>query len=131
LAYKYEKNMRAAAFRNLLAAEHLDATDRRDRAGYLYGWAAECGLKALMKKLGIEESAERTPGDPFWSHFPELKQLIRDHNKPRKIVDLNKFTTGKFMEYWHTSMRYSDGKAIKAEWIDRWHEDAKNITAEL
>lgn len=123
--------MRAAAFRNLLAGEILDGTDRRDRAGYLYGWAAECGLKALMLRLGMKESVDKDRGDPFWAHFPELKQSIRDHDQGRKFVDLKKYTTGRYMEYWHTSMRYSDGKAIRNEWVDRWHEDAKTITGEI
>lgn len=131
MAYKYDKNMRAAAFRNLLAGELLIDTDRRDRAGYLYGWAAECGLKAVMQMLGMKEPTEKQREDPFWAHFPEIKQYIRDHDSGRKFSDLKKFTTGRYMEYWHTSMRYSDGKSVRSEWIDRWREDAKAIVAEL
>lgn len=131
MAYKYEKNMRAAAFRNFLAGALLDGTDRRDRAAYLYGWAAECGVKALMQKLGMKPPTDKQAGDPFWAHFPEIKQFIRDHDRGRKLADLKKFTTPRYMEYWHTSMRYSDGKEIRPEWIDRWRDDAKTIVSEL
>ena len=131
MPFTYDKNMRAAAFRNLLAAEHLDETDRRDRAAYLFGWAAECGLKALMQRVGLKESTSKDRGDPFWAHFPEIRAHIRDHDQARKITALHKYTVGSFMEYWHTSMRYSDGKAIKPEWIDRWHNDAKTVIGDL
>ncbi len=129
----YPWNMKAAAHRHLLAAEALDPGPRRDVAGYLYGWAAECAIKALMLDLGMQPlPPEDRREDPFYAHFTDLKRRLRDSNQGRKHVDLRKFSdNSRFMEHWDTSMRYSDGKSIKPRWIDRWHEDAKAVLAEI
>lgn len=57
-----------AARRHLEAAELLDQPNpqgRRDVAGYLYGIAAECSLKAIMWKSGMRQQPNQKD-DPFF-----------------------------------------------------------------
>ena len=50
----YKSNYPAAARRHLDAADAPYGPERRRVvAGYLYGIAAECALKALMKEAGL------------------------------------------------------------------------------
>ena len=35
------------------------------------------------------------------------------------------------MQYWHTSMRYSDGKGIDHRWVERWFKSAKEIVGAM
>lgn len=125
--------MRAAAYRHQEAAEALNQGRRRDVAGYLYGLAAECAMKALMLNLGMRpaEDASRS-SDPFFAHFTRLKTMLRDHAQARQLQDLRKFTEDdRFMQHWDIAMRYSDGKEIKTAWVDGWQQNAKAILAEL
>lgn len=43
----------SAASRHLRTARHLLSDNRWDNAGYLAGYAAECGVKAAIEKAGI------------------------------------------------------------------------------
>lgn len=124
----YVSNMRAAAFRHLEAGTKLSDSTRRDVAGYLFGLAAECALKQIMLDSGMRPSEPRSE-DPFYAHFEELKRLVRDNAKGRRSDELRRYAEkSSFMQHWDVTMRYSDGREIRDEWITRWHEDAKNIT---
>ncbi|HRF13420.1 MAG: hypothetical protein AW09_002790 [Candidatus Accumulibacter phosphatis] len=64
----YPPNMPAAARRHIEAADILFAKSRGDVAGYLYGIAAECALKAMMLEAGMRPSETRRD-DPFSPTF--------------------------------------------------------------
>jgi len=85
----YAPDMRAAARRHLEAADILDPTNRRDVAGYLYGIAAECGVKALMMQIGLRPLANRE-NDPYYAHFPMLKTLLRNRLEGRNATILRR-----------------------------------------
>ena len=133
VAQSFNTNMRAAARRHQEAAETLHAGTRQDVAGYLYGLAAECGIKALMLTLGMRHAADaRRSDDPFYAHFTRLKTMLRDDARARQHEDLRKFTEDDhFMEHWDVAMRYSDGKDIKKAWVDGWRQNAKDVMAEI
>ena len=133
MAEKFNTDMRAAARRHQEAAEKLHEGTRRDVAGYLYGLAAECGIKALMLDLGMRPAANARSGDdPFYAHFTRLKTMLRDDAHARQHEDLRKFTEDNgFMEHWDVTMRYSDGKGIRPAWVDRWRQNAKDVMAEI
>lgn len=131
MAQDYGRDMRASAYRHLLAAEQLLSGPRKDVAGYLLGWAAECALKHMMQRAGIGElpSAQRQ-SDPYYAHFEALKTLLDDSLKGRRNEHLRKICQQtSLMQHWSTSMRYSDGKGIDGRWVDRWHGDAKQLVA--
>jgi len=60
--------MPEAARRDLQAAEQLDAGPRRDVAGYLYGIAAECAIKEMIKPIRVP--LEHDKDAIFYAHFP-------------------------------------------------------------
>ena len=133
VAQSFNTNMRASARRHQEAAETLHEGARQDVAGYLYGLAAECGIKALMLDLGMRPTQNpRTSDDPFYAHFTRLKTILSYDVHARQHSDLRKFIEDKhFMEYWDIAMRYSDGKDIKKAWVDGWRQNAKDVVAEL
>jgi hypothetical protein len=129
----YSQNFLASARRHLHAADHLDGTHRRDVAGYLYGVAAECALKEMMRQSGMRPlPIERKREDPFYAHFKSLKTLLRDQVKGRRQGELLKYATDpKFMQQWDTDMRYAPGTDIQSAWIDSWRDQARKIVQEL
>jgi hypothetical protein len=62
----------ASARRHLADAKLLEANGRLANAGHLYGFAAECGLKALLIWHGY-------PTDPEGSPDPKRKPTFRVH----------------------------------------------------
>ena len=132
----YSNDFPAAARRHYAAAEHLNVQPpgRRDVAGYLYGIAAECAIKAMMVDAGMRPSAtdKRTKGDPFYEHFPELRTLLRESMQGRKGTPLIAFIgNDAFLNNWSTRMRYSSGKEIDLRWVDSWREQARQAVASI
>ena len=73
----FEIDMGMASRRHLEAADELAKGVRRDVAGYLYGIAAECAFKAMMREAGLRPLAkEKQRNDPFFAHFPELRTML-------------------------------------------------------
>lgn len=124
--------MPAAARRHLTAANLLVVPGgRKDVAGYLYGIAAECAVKAMMSEAGLRRTSERR-GDPFQEHFPELRTLLRDTLRGRRGTPLVNFINDDaFMNHWSINMRYSHGKDIDGRWVDRWAEQARQAVASI
>lgn len=56
---------------NFFAAEAIRTGAHRGVAGYLYGIAAECAVKAMMEASGPRLN------DAFYKHFPELRTILR------------------------------------------------------
>lgn len=128
----YSIDMPASARRNLLAAEALHAT-RSDVAGYLYGLAAECAVKAMMIELGIKPrpQAERRD-DPFYKHFPELLFGARDMAKGRASATLSRILAApNFMASWHVEMRYAKAGEVSADSVERWSKQAKQAVGAI
>ena len=129
MGQSYGSDMRAAAYRHLEAGEHLSPTNRKDVAGYLFGIAAECALKQMMRASGMHPLSESDRwNDPFYAHFEELKRMLRDRVYGRLATELRRYAENTaFMQHWDITMRYSDGKDVKPAWVDRWHRDAKDV----
>ena len=123
---KYSLNLPNAARRHFSAAELLVTTDRKDVAGYLYGIAAECAVKAMMLQAGIKElSAAKRRDDPFYMHYPQLKSALLDNLKGRASTPLLQIVGNKaFLDDWSTDMRYAPAKEVKANRVARWRQHA-------
>lgn len=128
----YAVDMRAAAHRHFQAAEQLYGDGlghRKDVAAYLFGLSGECALKYMMQSAGMGPlpEAERWR-DPFYAHFERLKTALRDVVSGRRSKQLRQHAEDTtLMQHWDVSMRYSHGKDIKNEWIDRWRSNAKML----
>lgn len=129
----YEADMPRAARRHLLAADDLLKTSRQDVAGYLYGIAAECAVKAMMQSAGISStSTEDSKKNPYYVHFPELRAMLRDKISGRSGAVLNRFIQDDaFMNNWSIKMRYSHGREIHANWVARWSEQARQVVESI
>ena len=129
----FSANMPAAARRHLLAAKQLDTSDRRDVAGYLYGIAAECGVKAMMLEAGIKPSpSTKASNDPFFLHFPDLRTVLRDRLQGHRGTPLtNLLKSDSFMSNWSIKMRYCHGREIENRWIDIWAKQAVQVVSAI
>lgn len=126
----YVPDTTKAAHRHWDAAEALPDTNR-GVAGYLYGLAAECAVKAIMEQEGLRPSMRRIDGDPFYSHFPKLQDALLDLIEGRGQARLMRFTQQSYMREWDIKMRYSDGVEINPDRVARWRNDAVVACAEL
>jgi hypothetical protein len=122
----FAPDVKAAARRTLVAAEALNQQSTRGVAGYLYGIAAECAIKALMASGGprIDEA--------FYQHFPDLRQTLRDTSAGRLSQTLTRFIQDDaFMNNWHVSMRYAGAGEIAERWIDTWARQARGAVSAI
>ncbi len=128
----YPLDLRNAAIRHFVSAEKLKEENRPDRqyisvAGYLYGWAAECALKEIMRKSGMVPPLKGKE-HPFWAHFPVLKTMLRDSCQGRRAGELKRYAMDdRLMQNWDTAMRYSSSKDIPEQDIERWREGANQL----
>ncbi|CUH31322.1 hypothetical protein JSE7799_00906 [Jannaschia seosinensis] len=127
---QFTPNMTKAAHRNWAAAERHWNTAAPDRttAGYLYGIAAECAIKALFRN--IPWTTDSRDG-PVYAHFPELKAKLRDAISGRGASQLTRFTNHQYMEGWAIDIRYSDGTRPDDAKLEKWRSDAEVARAEL
>lgn len=136
----YRRDLKGAARRHLQAADQLHPCNtveqcrpehRPDVAGYLYGVAAECALKAIMWDSGMREQGERRD-DPYYLHFPELKTALRDRASGRFAQRIAKFARDDgLMTEWDVAMRYAGSAEVRARPIDRWKRQAHDLVREM
>ena len=127
---QFTLDMTKAAHRNWAAAERLRSAEAPDRttAGYLYGIAAECAIKALYR--GIPWTTDSRDG-PVYAHFPQLKSKLRDAISGRGAAQLARFTDQHYMEGWAIEIRYSNGSRPDAITLENWRTHANNARAAL
>lgn len=127
---QFTPNMTKAAHRNWEAAERNRNAAAPDRttAGYLYGIAAECAVKALFRDISWTTDSK---DGPVYAHFPQLKAKLRDAISGRGASQLARFTDQHFMEGWAIDIRYSDGTRPDNATLKKWRSDAEVARAEL
>ncbi|WP_139802421.1 hypothetical protein [Aurantimonas sp. 22II-16-19i] len=120
---QFTSNMTKASHRNWAAAERLRSAEAPDRttAGYLYGIAAECAIKALYRDMSWTTDSK---DGPVYAHFPEIKAKLRDSIVGRGAAQLVRFTDQRYMEGWAIKIRYSDGTRPDAATLEKWRDDA-------
>jgi len=127
----YTPDLPAAARRHLAAADALAAGPCRRVAGYLYGIAAECALKAMMHEAGLIPQGPRRE-DPFYAHFPELRTMVRDRLASRRGGPLLKFIANEaLMNHWDTDMRDCNASEIQDAWVRNWQAQTRDAIAAI
>jgi hypothetical protein len=120
-------NMATAAMRNLDAALKLEAEHKELVAGYLFGIAAECAVKAMLVDLRLPAQKEKK-NDPNFAHFPELRTMLRDQMSGRRSGPLTKIVQDdRFLQGWSIKIRYSDGKNLNTAHMKSWSTQARNV----
>lgn len=133
---KYSVQLAKSAQRHWNAAVSLHHEEKGGSpsvAGYLFGVAAECAVKQIMRESGMTPlpQAQRRD-DPFFAHFPELKTLLRNKVQGRRAGELRAWCEdGSFMRDWDTDMRYAPSKDIETKDVEKWREDANRVIAAM
>lgn len=124
-------NMPVSARRNLTAGDALPETGYHV-AGYLYGIAAECAVKAMMEELGIRPMAADRRLDPYYLHFPVLLSASRDAASGRRSGTLSRvLSQPNFMNGWSIDIRYADTGFVTPADVERWRGHAKQAVASI
>jgi hypothetical protein len=127
---QFNADMTKASHRNWAAAERLRNAEAPDRttAGYLYGIAAECAIKALYRSISWTTDSR---DGPVYAHFPQLKNKLRDSISGRGAAQLARFADQHYMDGWAIDIRYSDGRRPDAATLERWRSHAEQARTEL
>lgn len=128
-------DMTQAANRQLDAANALDGNQKQPVAAYLYGLAAECAVKAMLKRLGVQEPKERT--GPYYAHYPDLRGELLPELTGRGASVLEPFTKDGFLQDWDIVVRYARSDELvgslhgrDARYL-RWKKDAKQAVSKM
>lgn len=126
----YVTDYAKAARRTWAAAEALPKTCQAVK-GYLYGIAAECAVKACMRRAGLTELAEDRRNDPYFAHYPYLANQLKERIVGRGQSDLARYAQTTFLQDWNTDMRYSDGSQITSHMVSKWRDAADRAVADV
>ena len=130
---KYSIDLAKSARRHLATATYLEQEEGQTKhgatAGYLFGIAAECAMKEIMRDSGMRPlPPEQRREDPFYAHLPQLKTMLRNSAHGRRAGELRKWSEdNNFMREWDTDMRYAPARDIERADIERWRDHAKQV----
>lgn len=130
---KYSTDLAKSARRHLATAIYLDEEESQGRhgaiAGYLFGIAAECAIKEIMRDSGMRPlPPEQHREDPFYAHLPQLKTMLRNSAHGRRAGELRQWSDdNSFMREWDTDMRYAPAKDIERTDVVRWRSHAELV----
>jgi len=128
---------KAASRRHHNDADLLRTGGRSANAGQLYGFAAECGLKALMVAHGVptEPNGDIRRNNRYRKHLPYLSQLVAtitvfpDGRAATRYVSmlpsLSHFTD------WNVDHRYWLESMLPSGSLLNWYAAAQQISAML
>ena len=111
-----------AAKRHWQDAGLLESNTRMKNAGQLYGFSAECGIKALMVALGYPTDAEGSPQKRklLPSGVPEIRRHI--HEFVGVIGDIQNYAHGrngaKYTALFPSVTNFSDWTTDHRYWTD-------------
>ncbi len=125
-------NFHGAARRHFQDAELLRVNMRESNAGHLYGFVAECGIKALLVSGGlqVEVSGDIPKGNPFRLHADKLSSQIN-----QVYSFLQGRTSVKYLAQvpniadfsdWSTDHRYYDESALPSSTV-KWQNAARQV----
>jgi len=124
----------AAAARHLADGESLFVHHRHANAGQLYGFVAECGLKALLIACGVEADAqgEIPVRDRFRLHLPKLTDRITIDGHlipdgPKATQYLANLTRLDAFDDWSIDHRYWHESSLPADSFTAWRTAAAEV----
>jgi len=135
-----------AARRHLADAETLLNQGRLANAGQLYGFAAECGLKAMLIACGVSPDADgglpkHHPANsrrthPFYKHMPILKDNVATHGQliPDGLLSSRYMASMPNLAHfrgWSTEHRYWADASLPFNLVPNWQSAAKEVATML
>jgi hypothetical protein len=122
----------AASKRHYLDAELLTNSRRIPNAGHLFGFAAECGLKALLISHGLNTDPItgdiiEPPPHKYKTHINDLiNNVVIFPSSPGYSKYLGMMPNIKVFSNWSAKHRYYDESSIPASHSD-WQGAAKEV----
>jgi hypothetical protein len=127
---------KGAARRHFKDAELLRLQGRSENAGQLYGFNAECGLKAILVALGAKVSPDGDISFPYRQH---VSTLINDLSLAlttlpnaraaspyaAHLINLQDF------QDWNVDHRYWNTSFVPVSSLPKWQKAAQDIEAML
>ncbi len=113
----------SAAIRHLEDALTLLASGKRDNAGHLVGFAAECAIKYKIENLRPQNNSPH-------GHIPELLITARKHLGARvNYSNMYDILKGDIFAGWNVNRRYYEtGHTEEAE-LESWFSATKRLFA--
>ena len=124
---RYPLHYREAAERHYHDGIGLQQHKRFSNAGYHFGFAAECALKASLHDLGLRYGRDGV----MQHHFPDLLEATLALQGRVGAPWLTLLRTPRFLAGWRIRLRYSKSKAVKSTEAELWRSDACNSLALL
>lgn len=123
-----------AARRHMKDARVLLENQRVANAGQLYGFVAECGLKALLIACGVQPDAngEIPKGNKFRQHVPVLSDKIIANgnlipNNSRSSKYLTSLSNISNLNNWSIDHRYWKDSALPLNSLTAWQVASEEI----
>lgn len=109
-------------------AEFLFADARLANADQLYGFCAECGLKAVMVRFGMRIDDRGRPEKPYRIHLPELWPLfeafVARQDARRNLPD---FPEENPFRNWTVEDRYRRADHATTTFVEHHRTGARNV----
>lgn len=117
-----------AHLRHWQDAELLGAAGRWANADQLYGFSAECGLKAVMVAHGMPVNAQGTPMPPHKQHIQTLWGAFRAFVQGRPIANvLHPLSPSNPFQAWSHHNRYANGRHFDKAAVAPHREGARQV----
>jgi hypothetical protein len=131
-------NYEQAARRHLTDAETLFNQGRMPNAGQLYGFAAECGLKAMLMACGVAPDTDGgiSKRHPLRQHMPTLTDRIASHGQlipdgVQATMYMSSMPNLSQFGGWSVDHRYCSDAAAPVSAVANWRHAAKEIATML
>ena len=117
-----------AHHRHWCDAEFLFNDGRFANADQLYGFCAECGLKAAMVRFGMRVDERGRPEEPYSKHLPALwplfKAFVAQQDARRHLPD---FPEGNPFGNWTVHDRYRRADHATKTFVEHHRTGAQNV----
>jgi len=110
-------------------AELLRKHNRWANADQLYGFSAECGLKAVMQRLGMKTDKTGKPTErKYLKHVQHLWPQFKSHGHSRTFCRLSGMLPDEnpFAD-WSQDNRYANGRHFDADSVDSHQRAAAQV----
>lgn len=121
-----------SARRHCKDADALISAAGRPNAGQLYGLSVECGLKALLLKMGVGSGADGTIAEDFRRHLPQLINDMTTLPDGRPASALHAAVPNlRRMHDWRIEHRYWRAASIPLDSLSAWQSAAREMLNHL
>lgn len=115
------EDYKSAALRHFADAKTLREAARRDNAGHLVGFAAECAIKSKITTISADGASPH-------GHLPEFLIAARKHLGPRaNYSDMYNLIKVEIFRTWNVNRRYLATGNTTDEELDDWFKVTRRL----